>query len=52
MINNLLFELPNATIQRNNPDQPKLPKDWTGNLQSIVGCLGASNHTAGERDSC
>lgn len=48
--NNPLFELPNATIQRNNPDQPKLPKDWTGNLQSIVGCLGASNHSAGERE--
>lgn len=50
MQTNPLFELPNATIQRNNPDQPKLPKDWTGNLQSIVGCLGASNHSAGERE--
>lgn len=24
--------------------------DWVGNLQSVAGCLGASNHSAGERE--
>ena len=25
-------------------------KDWTGNFRSVVGCLGASNHTSAERE--
>ena len=28
-----------------------MSKDWTGNFQSIVGCLGASNHSLGERET-
>ena len=48
MTNISLFDLPN--MQQNISEQPTLPKDWTGNLQSIVGCLGASNHSAGERE--
>ena len=48
MTNISLFDLPN--MQQNMSEQPSLPKDWTGNLQSIVGCLGASNHSAGERE--
>lgn len=27
-----------------------MAKDWTGNLHSIAGCLGASNHTQAERE--
>ena len=48
MTNISLFDLPN--MQQNISEQPALPKDWTGNLQSVVGCLGASNHSAGERE--
>ena len=25
-------------------------KDWTGGFRSVVGCLGASSHSAGERE--
>lgn len=25
-------------------------RDWTGNSRSVVGCLGASNHSEGERE--
>ena len=38
-----------------NPTDPKQTavsntnKDWTGNFHSVVGCLGASNHTKEER---
>lgn len=28
-----------------------MSKDWTGNFQSIVGCLGASNHSKTEREA-
>ena len=34
---------------KNNPNSTK-NKDWTGNLRSVVGCIGASNHTDSERE--
>ena len=27
-----------------------MSKDWVGNTRSVVGCLGASNHSEGERE--
>lgn len=27
-----------------------MSKDWTGGFRSVVGCLGASSHSAGERE--
>jgi hypothetical protein len=37
----------------NTPDEKKSSnknRDWTGNARSVVGCLGASNHTDAERE--
>ena len=28
-----------------------MSKDWTGGFRSVVGCLGASSHSAGEREA-
>lgn len=30
--------------------KPDKHKDWTGNSRSVAGCLGASNHSLGERE--
>ena len=32
------------------PEEPKTKKDWVGGFRSVVGCLGASNHTKEERE--
>lgn len=44
---NSLFNIPGETS--NTDIQPTKNKDWTGNFHSVVGCLGASNHTKEER---
>jgi hypothetical protein len=50
-MNQPLFDLPNLhNIKNDVLGQPSLPKDWTGNFRSVVGCLGASNHSDGERE--
>ncbi len=43
---NSLFNLPGETPE---VAQTSKNKDWTGNFHSVVGCLGASNHTKEER---
>ena len=43
---NSLFNIPGETPE---VAQTSKNKDWTGNFHSVVGCLGASNHTKEER---
>lgn len=41
----------NELFNITNPDTGNTKnKDWTGNTRSVVGCLGASNHTDAERE--
>lgn len=47
MLTNNLFNIPGETS--NTDIQSTKNKDWTGNFHSVVGCLGASNHTKEER---
>ena len=38
------------TSDNNKSKKDTTPKDWTGNSHSVVGCLGASNHSKETRE--
>ena len=40
----------NEIPENKKADTSNKSKDWTGNLRSVVGCLGASNHSTVERE--